>query len=381
MTQYIIYIFGAFLVSALCGFIIMPIIMKFCKKKGLYDIPDGRKIHHNAIPRLGGISFLPSMLLASLIVIATGGEEFFEKHQVILSLWSVCFFCCLLIIYGVGIIDDLVGLGAKTKFTAQILAGTLLPLSGLYINNLYGFCGVHEIPFSIGAPLTVFIIIFTCNAINLIDGIDGLSAGLSLYALSGFLFCFIREGMFLYCILIAGLMGVLIPFLYYNIWGKVEKNEKIFMGDSGSLTLGFILGFLFVKFTMDNPNVSPFRLDSMMLAYTLLVVPVFDVVRVSVVRMRHKAHIFRADKNHIHHKLMRAGFSQHQTLIVILAMALAFTAINLFLWQFTSFSIIVLIDIVAWCACHVLINRAIVKRGEAVYLVTTENQNHGKKTV
>ena len=70
-----------------------------------------------------------------------------------------------------------------------------------------------------------------------------------------------RERMYIYSILIAGLMGVLIPFLYYNIWGRVEKNQKIFMGDSGSLTLGYILGFLFVKFTMDNPNVAPFRLD------------------------------------------------------------------------------------------------------------------------
>lgn len=376
MTQHIAYIIGAFLVSAACGFIIMPIILKFCKKKGLYDMPDSRKIHHRAIPRLGGISFLPSMLLASLIVVVTG-DGFIDEHQVVLSLWSVCFFCSLIIIYGIGIIDDLVGLGAKTKFAAQIVAGTLLPLSGLYINNLYGFCGIHEIPFSVGAPLTVFIIIFTCNAINLIDGIDGLSAGLSLFALAGFLFCFLREQMYLYCILIAGLMGVLIPFLYYNIWGKVEKNEKIFMGDSGSLTLGYILGFLFVKFTMDNPNVLPFRLDSMMLSYTLLIVPVYDVVRVSLVRLRHHAHIFRADKNHIHHKLMRAGLSQHQTLLCILALAVFFLVVNLLLWQVLNLSIIICCDILLWCVFHHFINRAIVSRGEAIYLVNTEEEQHG----
>ena len=371
MTQYILYIVGAFLLSALCGFIIMPVILNFCKKKGLYDLPDGRKIHHNAIPRLGGISFMPSMLLATMVVIVASNYRMGD-HQVSFSLWSICFFCSLMIIYCVGIIDDLVGLGARSKFTAQIIAATLLPLSGLYINNLYGFLGINEIPFAVGAPLTVFIIIFTCNAINLIDGIDGLSAGLSLFALGGFLICFMRERMYIYSILIAGLMGVLIPFLYYNIWGRVEKNQKIFMGDSGSLTLGYILGFLFVKFTMDNPNVAPFRLDSMMLSYTLLVVPVYDVVRVSLVRLSHGAPIFQADKNHIHHKLMRSGLNQHQALICILSLAVAYTLLNLILWQFCNFSVIILIDIIVWMLFHYILNQAITRHGNQVYLANTK---------
>lgn len=352
--------------SALCGFVIIPLVLRFCKKKGLYDQPDIRKIHHKAVPRLGGISFLPSMLLASLVVLVAG-DHYMEKHQVSLSLWSVCFFCSLMIIYCVGIVDDLVGLGARTKFAAQIVAATLLPLSGLYINNLYGFCGLNEIPFAAGAPLTIFIIIFTCNAINLIDGIDGLSAGLSLIALTGFLVCFMREGMFVYSILIAGLMGVLVPFLYFNIWGKAEKNTKIFMGDSGSLTLGFILGFLFVKFTMDNPNVAPFRLDSMMLSYTLLIVPVYDVVRVSLVRMCHGAPIFQADKNHIHHKLMRAGMNQHQALLSILSLAVGYMLLNLLLWSFCNLSVIIVVDIVVWMIFHWLLNKVILRRGNAVY--------------
>lgn len=373
MTQYLLYIIGAFLVSAACGFVIMPLILKFCKQKGLYDMPDGRKIHHNAIPRLGGISFMPSMLLASIIVIATG-DHYMEKQQISLSLWSVCFFCSLLIIYCVGIVDDLVGLGAKTKFTAQILASILLPLSGLYINNLYGFLGIHEIPFSIGAPLTIFIIIFACNAINLIDGIDGLSAGLSLYALAGFLICFMRENMFVYSILIAGLMGVLIPFLYYNIWGDASKNQKIFMGDSGSLTLGYVLGFLFVKFTMDNPNVAPFRLDSMMLAYTLLIVPVYDVIRVTLVRLEHRKHIFQADKNHIHHKLLRAGLTQHQTLMIILALALFYTVLNLALWPICNLSVLIVIDIVVWLLFHTYVNKAIQRNGKPVFQSNAVNE-------
>lgn len=369
MIQYILYIIGAFIFSAVCGFISIPLIMNFCKQKGLYDIPDSRKVHKRAIPRLGGISFLPSMLAASLIAVAVYNSDF-TNHQIVISSWTIGFFASLLIIYGVGFIDDLVGLGAKSKFTAQMIAAVILPVLGLYINNLYGFLGIHEIPFSIGAPLTVFVIVFVCNAINLIDGIDGLSAGLSFIALSGFLVCFLREGLIAYCILIAGLMGVLAPFLYFNIWGKAEKNRKIFMGDSGSLTLGFILGFLFVKFTMDNPNVAPFRLDSMMLSFTLLIVPVFDVIRVSCIRLLHRRPIFQADKNHIHHKLMRTGLNQHQTLLAILSMAIIYIAINLVLWNFVNMSVLVVADILIWLGMHFFIDRCIRRNGQPVFLFT-----------
>ena len=373
MTKlYILYIFISFSLSALCGFTVIPLILNFCKKKGLYDIPDSRKIHKNAIPRLGGISFMPSMVLASLITIVVFNQTFL-KHQITVSPWSVGFFFSLLIIYCVGIVDDLLGLGAKTKFTAQTLASCILPLCGLYINNLYGFCGFYEIPYWAGAFLTVFCIVDITNAINLIDGIDGLSAGLSFIALTGFLLCFLREGIMAYCILIAGLMGILIPFMYFNIFGKAEKNRKIFMGDSGSLTLGFILGFLFVKFTMDNPNVRAFSPDSMMLAYSLLLVPVYDVIRVSLIRIKHHAPIFQADKNHIHHKLMRAGLNQHQTLVTILLLAIGYIFVNICLWTFCDLTVLVVADVIVWLAFHYIVNRLILKRGEQVFLSPTQH--------
>ncbi|MBR7014335.1 MAG: undecaprenyl/decaprenyl-phosphate alpha-N-acetylglucosaminyl 1-phosphate transferase, partial [Prevotella sp.] len=232
----------------------------------------------------------------------------------------------------------------------------LMPISKLYINNFYGLFGIYEIPFWIGAPLTVFIIVFITNAINLIDGIDGLAASLSLIALGGFLLCFMREGVWTYGILIAGLMGVLIPYLYFNIWGEESKNRKIFMGDSGSLTLGFILGFLFVKFTMDNPYVMPFRKDSLLLSYTLLIVPCFDVVRVVFKRLRERKPIFQADKNHIHHKLLRAGCNQRQALITILLLALSFVLLNNILDYFLPTTFIVLIDVIVYIAFHLVIN-------------------------
>ena len=368
MTQYILFILGAFVVSACCGFFFIPLILNFCKEKKLYDIPNSRKVHRNAVPRLGGISFLPSMLIAFLFT-TLAINNFTGYSQVTFSLWSLYFFISLLLIYGVGFIDDLVGLGATAKFTVQVIAALLLPLSGLYINNLYGFLGIWEIPYIVGAPLTVFIIVFINNAINLIDGIDGLSASLSFIALTGFLVCFLNEGVWLYSILIAGLMGVLIPFLYYNLQGKALENRKIFMGDSGSLTLGFILGFLAVKYTMHNPHVMTFSPNSLLLSLTFLVVPVFDVVRVSLMRIHHRTAIFQADKNHIHHKLMRTGLNQHQTLVVILLLSLFYIGMNLLLIGHLQPTLIVATDILVWIVFHLLLNRAIRKNGEQVFQV------------
>lgn len=362
MMQYTLYIVGAFAVSLVCGFISIPIIINFCKERNLYDIPNSRKVHAYAIPRLGGISFLPSMLLAFLIanvVMNTSSDGL----PVSISLWSAYFFISLLLIYGTGFIDDLIGLDARIKFAAQILAASIITAAGLYINNLYGLWGIHEIPASWGIPLTIFVMVFIMNAINLIDGIDGLAASLSFLALGGFLICFFREKMNIYCILIAGLMGVIVAYFYFNVFGKTEKSRKIFMGDSGSLTIGFILSFLFVKFAMYNPRVIAFHLDGLLLPYTLLIVPVFDVARVIFVRLHHRKPLFTADKNHIHHKFMKMGLTQHQTLIAIIALALMYIALNLLLFPIVHIDIIVGIDIVIYILVHQCINIAIKKKG------------------
>ncbi len=366
MNQHILYILGTFTISMVCGFIAIPIIIRFCRKKELYDRPNSRKVHKCSVPRLGGICFIPSMIISSIIMMFVFNQNA-VNNEINISLWSIFFVISLMLIYAVGLIDDIVSLSPKTKFAIQVIAAALLPASGLYINNMYGFMGIHELPYYIGAPLTVFVIVFIDNAMNLIDGIDGLSGGLSLIALAGFLNCFAREEIWAYCILIAGLMGVLIAFLYFNIYGGRNGSLKIFMGDSGSLTLGFILGFLLVKFSMDNPNVMPFRRDSLMLSCTLLTIPIFDVCRVICVRTLHHKPIFGADKNHIHHKLMRAGLTQHQTLVTILALALFFIAFNHLLFDPLYFSSIVALDIVIWLAFHAIVNRMIRKKGGKVF--------------
>ena len=351
-----IYLLGAFLVSLICGLVFTPLILDFCKRKRLYDIPNERKIHKNATPRLGGISFFPSMLTAFFIVLLF--TPVVEQYTLPVNIWSAVFLIGLLMIYGIGIIDDLVGLKATTKFVVQIATACLLPFTGLYINDLYGLFGIHEIPYWLGVPLTVFIIVFIDNAINLIDGIDGLAAGLSLLALAGFLTYFIYHGVYVYTytIIIAGMMGALVAFAYFNLFGTAERNNKIFMGDSGSLSLGFTLGFLAVKCAMDNSYIWPTRPEAIIVPLSLLFVPTADVVRVTLYRLRHHKPIFDADKNHIHHKLMQTGLNQHQTLLVILALSACYIVMNGLLYTIVPTTVIVIIDIALYCIVNTFIN-------------------------
>jgi UDP-N-acetylmuramyl pentapeptide phosphotransferase/UDP-N-acetylglucosamine-1-phosphate transferase len=263
------------------------------------------------------------------------------------------------IIFIVGIIDDIIGLNATTKFIAQIAAACMLPFVGLYVNNLYGLFGIYEIPYYIGIPLTVFAIVFIDNAINLIDGIDGLASGLSLIALAGFLAYFIHYDVFMhsYSILVAGLIGALTAFMYFNLFGKTERNTKLFMGDSGSLSLGFALGFLSIKCAMDNTAIWPTRPEAIIVPMSLLFVPVADVVRVTLYRLIHHKPLFAADKNHIHHKLMRSGMSQYQALLTILGLAVAYAAINFGLYPLLNFTWIIVVDVLIYSLVNVCINQ------------------------
>lgn len=353
----IIYLLGAFLLSTICGFVFTPAILDFCKRKNLYDIPSARKIHKTSVPRLGGIAFIPSMMTSFIILLAFFAYS--KEQQIVVNIWSAGFFIGAMILYIVGIIDDLIGLKAKTKFIAQIAAACLLPFAGLYINNLYGLFGIYEIPYIIGVPLTVFIIVFIVNAINLIDGIDGLASGLALLALIGFLVYFVHYDVFIhsYCILVAGLIGALIAFMYFNLHGETEKNTKLFMGDSGSLTLGFALGFLAIKCAMDNTAIWPTRPEAIIVPISLLFVPAADVVRVTLYRICHHQPLFMADKNHIHHKLMRTGMTQHQTLGTIICLALLIDGINYCLFSMIGGTWILLVDIIIYCTANIIINQ------------------------
>lgn len=366
MDNYMIFAITAFISSCLCGCLTIPMIMDFCKSKGLYDVPNARKVHHSAIPRLGGVVFLPCVFIGCIIVFALA--QLSGETEITLSLWTIYFAIGIVPIYITGFIDDIIGLGATAKLIVQLAAACALPVSGLYINNLYGFCGIYEIPYWPGFILTIVIMAFISNAINLIDGIDGQASGIAIIALSGFLYAFAKWGLWYYVIMISAIIGVLLAYSYFNLFGNEARNRKIFMGDTGSLSIGFLLAFLSLKLSMINPNLTLYNGNGLLISYTLLIVPVFDAFRVAIVRIKNRRSPVVPDKNHIHHKLMRAGLSQHQALTVTLSLAVAYILLNYALNNVMGITAIVATDIIAYIMFHGCLDRIMTSRGQKAEL-------------
>lgn len=192
----------------------------------------------------------------------------------------------------------------------QVAASAFMPLCGLYINNLYGLFGLWEIPFWAGSALTVFVCLLIVNSVNLIDGIDGLSSGLAMLALTAFAALFWELGVESYTLVSLGLIGAVAAFFFFNVFDSERRDTKTFMGDTGSLVLGYILAYLSIKYAMNNPSVLAPRPHGMVVVITLLAVPVFDLVRVACMRLVHGKGIFHPDKTHIHHLALK-GRERH----------------------------------------------------------------------
>ena len=256
-----------------------------------------------------------------------------------------------------GIKDDLVGLRYRSKFVVQIIAASLIPLSGLWINNLYGILGINELTPWLGIPFTILLTVFIVNAINLIDGIDGLASGLSSISLLTLGSLYVYYNQWIYAMLAFSTLGVLLPFLYYNVFGKVDRCKKIFMGDTGSLTLGYILAFLAISYTNNNPERAPYSEGAIVIAFSTLIVPMFDVIRVVLVRARNHKGLFIADRNHIHHKLLNMGMSHHIAMISIILISCTFSILNLLIVKYLNNNLILILDILVWTIIHLIFNK------------------------
>lgn len=351
--SYIIVIISLLLSSSL-GFLIIPKILSYCRKNSIYDRMDERKLHTTNVPRLGGMAFLPSMLLSFIIGLIV---YHFTSIEVKINLWTIGAVSGMVIVYVTGLVDDFSELSPKHKYFAQFVAASLLPLCGLYMNNLYGLFGLYEISPFLGIPLTIFLIMFVNNSINLIDGIDGLAASLCTIALSVFMSVFIYHGIIVYAALAAGVIGVLIAYFYFNVFGNAEKGTKVFMGDSGSLLLGYMLSFFSLKHCVYNPSVIEPNDYNLLLPLTILIIPTFDVVRVIIVRKMHGLSMSQPDKRHIHHKLLAIGLNQHQTLGVIIVAQLLYMALNYALYSMEfNCNIIIVVDAVIFIFANWLLN-------------------------
>jgi UDP-N-acetylmuramyl pentapeptide phosphotransferase/UDP-N-acetylglucosamine-1-phosphate transferase len=353
-----------FVLSALLGWLFVPRVLLISRKKKLYDIPDARKLHKQPIPRLGGITFFPVLLMSFCLSIGIwmlmhlyGG--FTQVH--ILIARFILLAVGMMILYLTGVADDLIGVSYKAKFVVQILCALLFPLSGLWIHDLSGLFWLHEIPAWIGIPLTVFLVVYITNAINLIDGVDGLAAGLCSISLFTLGMAAAIKAQYLFCMISFSMVGVLLPFWFYNVFCNAEKGRKIFMGDTGSLSLGYLLSFLLVY--MASLDKMGFPRGMLLMGFSTMIIPLMDIPRVMMARIREGRNPFTPDKNHIHHKLMRAGLKPIWTMAILLAVSaflIGFTVLGVMLDL--NKTLILLIDIFLGVVLHLIIDYFIKKK-------------------
>ena len=364
---------AVFLISAGLSGIIIPKILLIAFRKRLFDEPDERKIHTAAVPRLGGLAFMPSIVFSICLVVgvkgildAQGLSAYFggpsEVGDMSEMLLPMCFgLCAVMMMYLVGIADDLIGVRYRAKFVAQILAALLLAMGGVRIENFHGFMWLYELPVGLSWAATVLLVVFITNAINLIDGIDGLASGLSGIAMAFYGFVFMHTGHMLYAMLAFAGLGTLVPFFYYNVFGNPAMGKKIFMGDTGSLTTGLILSFLSIE-VCSLPEGSVYSWDVMVVAFAPLAIPCLDVIRVFVHRIVRGMSPFLPDKSHIHHKLLALGIPQRWAMTTILATSSALIAANLLMSVHMGPMWVLVIDMVVWVAANWQLTRCIMAR-------------------
>ena len=331
----------------------LPRISLVSFRRRLFDQIDGRKLHTAHIPRLGGIAFFPCITITVSLAIIFH-NLWMDSNMLDMNLTNrlLSVFCCLFLLYLTGMMDDLISVRYRSKFMVQIVCGVLLVTSGLCLDNLHGLFGIGAIPYYIGAPFTVFIIVYILNAINLIDGIDGLASGLSIIAFFAFGCMFIRLQWWMYAFIAFASFGVLLPFFYKNVYGNVQRGRKIFMGDTGSLTIGMLLAVMAIRLSMSDPVKESVFPGAIVIAFSFLIVPMLDVVRVVLHRWRSRKPLFLPDKNHIHHMFIALGMSQRQAMAGIICIAFTFAVVNVFLIHYLSTTLLFLLDVAVWTMLH-----------------------------
>lgn len=359
-------LFG-FLFAVSLGMVIIPRILLISHKKRLYDVPDARKVHTMPVPRLGGLSFFPVILMSMFLVI--GFRLYFWDVNVsglsFNMLYEYLFlFVGMTLLYLVGVCDDLVGVGYRYKFAVQIAAAFLLVLSGNWFDSFGGLFGIYSVPVWVGVPFTVFIVVYITNAINLIDGIDGLASGLCCIALSVLSVIFFLRGQYVYALLAICTLGILMPFWCYNVFGNANRGHKLFMGDAGSLTLGYVISFLIIHMSVTN-EVSPTLSNPyMVIAFSTVLVPLLDVIRVVLHRLREHKNPFLPDKNHFHHKLLRTGMRVRMVMVCIIAISAFFILLNSSLAWRVDITYLFFLNLFCWSILHVGLNGLIKRNRE-----------------
>ena len=273
------------------------------------DNPNSRSSHINRTPTLGGVSFYYTLIFALFFL-----KTWCEYNE------AIYFIPGLTILFIIGLKDDLVVLSPYTKLTAQIIAITfIISNSSFTIHSLNGFLGIYEIPIYIYYAMAGFIMLTIINAYNLIDGIDGLAAivGIVILIIYATIFYITKDYFFL--LISITLNACLIAFLKYNL---SSTSQKIFMGDTGSLIVGFIISILTLKFlalSSEKYDSLPILIENIpLIAISILIVPLFDTARIFTIRLASKKSPFSADRNHTHHILIDYFKISHQKASLII---------------------------------------------------------------
>lgn len=313
--------------SFLITYITIPTIIRMSRFKKLFDVVDDRKVHTEQIPRLGGMGIFAGLTISVLLFIDT--SDYLGLGGLIAG---------LIIIFFVGLKDDILIISPLTKFLGQIIATSVVVFfADTIITDLHGFFGINEIPYILGFILTVLIFLVTTNAFNFIDGVDGLSASLGMTSALAFGIWFYLVGEINFAVISFALIAALGGFVRYNMF---SKKDRIFMGDTGAMIIGYMLSFLAVHFNQINLNIdnaSPyFILPAPAVAFAIMIIPYFDMLRVIYIRLLRKRSIFYADKNHLHHLLLELGLSHKKITFTLTSISMIFTGFIFWLSQFVT---------------------------------------------
>jgi len=321
MTLYILFVLMLFFTG---GFVITyyltPVVMNVVKVRRLFEKRNERSSHSQMVPSFGGISFFIVFVLA-----LSFAEQFFITGRAYYMIPAS------LIIFMIGLKDDLTGVGPRNKIIGQLLATTILFLSSDFqITQLNGFLGIHDIYLWVSIPLAFAVVIFFINAYNLIDGIDGLSSSLACYFFAFFAWFYLERQDYTMMMVCMAFVGMFLAFLRYNL----STDKKIFMGDTGSMFIGFILSALVIEvMASDYPTyiktMQPSNVPHLLIG--MLYIPVFDSIRIFIARASEGKSPFAPDRTHIHHLLMDYhGWNHRKTASTIVVMNVG---ICLLVWQ------------------------------------------------
>ncbi len=312
------------LLSAALAFLItffaIPVIIQVAKDKKLFDEPDERKVHKTVIPTLGGLGIFAGFIIATLMGVPSAITS---ELQYFAAAATVIFF--------LGIKDDILVLSASKKFIGQLIAaGIIIKFGGVQITNMHGFLGIYEIPHVASIVLSIFTIIVITNSFNLIDGVDGLAGSLGLLTTLVFGAYFFYAGQLTYAVMAFALAGSTIGFLIYNF-----SPAKIFMGDTGSLLLGLVNSILVIKFinVAGNPVSNLPIAAAPAIGFSILMIPLFDTLRVFGLRILDRRSPFSPDRIHVHHFLLDLGLSHRMVTFTCVTVNIAFITMAILLRQ------------------------------------------------